>query len=259
MMKRLLLAGALLSFLSLAPPASADGVYPPPAPPPPVVALAEFRWTGCYGGLHLGGAWASRDLTDPVQLVQDQISGAPVTTSVTTLTTNPSGWLIGGQIGCDYQFASHWVVGVEAAASATSLKGNSVLALPLGLPGEQEGVTARSDFIPTFTGRLGYAWDTWLFYGKGGYARIGDSYSVVGAFTGTAFNFQGLDLSSGWTVGAGLEKALWGPWSVRLEYDYFDFGLKNVAMTDSNLGLTGTVAVKQSVQTVRLGLNFHPW
>ena len=258
MTKRLLLAGAALSLVSLTQPASADGVYPPPAPPPPV-ALAEFRWTGCYGGLHLGGAWASRDLTDPVQLVQDQISGAPVTTSVTTVTTNPSGWLVGGQIGCDYQFASHWVVGVEAAASATSLKGNSVLALPLGNPGEQEGVTARSDFIPTFTGRLGYAWDTWLFYAKGGYARIGDSYSVVGTFTGTAFNFQGLDFSSGWTVGAGLEKALWGPWSVRLEYDYFDFGLKNVAMTDSNLGLTGTVAVKQSMQTVRLGLNFHPW
>ena len=65
--------------------------------------------------------------------------------------------------------------------------------------------------------------------------------------------------SAGWTVGAGLEKALWGPWSVRLEYDYFEFGQKNVAMTDSNLGLTGTVAVKQNLQTIRIGLNFHPW
>ena len=137
--------------------------------------------------------------------------------------------------------------------------GFSNLVLPLGNPGEREGVTARADFIPTFTGRLGYAWDTWLLYAKGGYARIGDSYTVAGTFTGTPFNFQGLDLSSGWTVGAGLEKALWGPWSVRLEYDYFEFGQKNVAMTDSTLGLTGAVAVKQSLQTVRIGLNFHPW
>jgi outer membrane immunogenic protein len=256
MRTRLLLASAALTLIGLSEPALSDGAF---VPPPPVVVAETFRWTGCYGGLHVGGAWASRDLTDPVQLVQDQISGAPVTTGVTTVTTDPSGWLLGGQIGCDYQFASHWVVGVEAAASATTLKGGSALALPLGNPGEREGVTARADFIPTFTGRLGYAWDTWLLYAKAGYARIGDSYSVVGTFSGTAFNFQGLDLSSGWTVGAGLEKALWGPWSVRLEYDYFDIGQKNVAMTDSTLGLTGTVAVKQSVQTVRIGLNFHPW
>jgi len=246
MRKRLLLASAALSVVGLTQPASADGAY---VPPPPVVVAEPFHWTGCYGGLHVGGAWASRDLTDPVRLVQDQISA----TGDTTVTTDPSGWLLGGQIGCDYQFASHWVVGIEAAASATTLKGGSNLVLPLGNPGEREGVTARADFIPTFTGRLGYAWDTWLLYAKGGYARIGDSYTVAGTFTGTPFNFQGLDLSSG------LEKALWGPWSVRLEYDYFEFGQKNVAMTDSSLGLTGILAVKQNLQTVRIGLNFHPW
>jgi opacity protein-like surface antigen len=259
MTRRWLLAGAALPllgpFLGLAQPAAADGYV---APPPAAIA-APFSWTGCYGGLHLGGAWASRSLTDPVQLVQDQILGAPVTTGVTTVTTDPSGWMLGGQIGCDYQFAAHWVVGLEAAASAVDLKGSSVRPLPLGFPGDREGVTARSDFIPTFTGRLGYAWDTWLLYAKGGYARAGDSYTVAGSFQGTTFNFTGLDLVSGWTVGAGLEKALWGSWSVRLEYDYFDFGQKNVAMTDSNLALTGTVAAKQSLQTVRVGLNFHPW
>jgi opacity protein-like surface antigen len=261
MTRRLLLAGAVLAQVSLCRPVSADGVYAPPVPPPSL-PLAEFRWTGCYGGLHLGGAWASRDLTDPVQLVQDQISGAPVTTGVTTVTTSPSGWLIGGQIGCDYQFASHWVVGAEAAASATSLKGNSVVGLPAGNPGELEGVTARSDFIPTFTGRLGYAWDTWLLYAKGGYARISDSYSLVGTFKTSPFNFQGLDFSSGWTVGAGLEKALWGPWSVRLEYDYYDFGHRSVLMTDSTnfaSPLSGPMDAKQTIQSVRLGLNFHPW
>jgi outer membrane immunogenic protein len=255
MTRRWLLAGAGLLLLGLAQPAAADGYEVPP----PVVVPPAFSWTGCYAGLHVGGAWASRDFTDPVQLVQDQISGAPVTTGVTTVTPDESGWLLGGQIGCDYQFASHWVVGVEAAASAATLKGNTSATLPLGNPGERESVIARSDFIPTFTGRLGYAWDSWLLYAKGGYAHTGDSYGIVGTFTGTAFNFQGLDLRSGWTVGAGIEKALWGPWSLRVEYDYFDFGTKNVLMTDNNLGLSGTVATKQSVQSVRVGLNFHPW
>jgi hypothetical protein len=140
MRKRLPLASAALSLVGLTESALADGAY---VPPPPAVLAEPFRWTGCYGGLHVGGAWASRDLTDPVQLVQDQISGAPVTTGVTTVTTDPSGWLLGGQIGCDYQFASHWVIGIEAAASATTLKGGSNLVLPLGNPGEREGDAAR--------------------------------------------------------------------------------------------------------------------
>lgn len=258
MTERLLLAGATLLAVGLVQPAAADGEYATP-PVAPVVLAEPFRWTGCYGGLHVGGAWASKDFTDPVQLVQDQISGGAVTTGITTVTTDPSGWLLGGQIGCDYQFASRWVVGIEAAASAATLKGSASATLPAGFPGEHESVIARSDFIPTFTGRLGYAWDTWLLYAKGGYARVGDSYSIVGTFTGTSFNFQGLDLRSGWTVGAGVEKALWGPWSVRLEYDYFDFGQKNVLMSDNNLVLSSNVATKQSVQSVRIGLNFHPW
>ena len=80
-----------------------------------------------------------------------------------------------------------------------------MLALPLGNPGEQEGVTARSDFIPSFTGRLGYALDTWLFYAKGGYARIGDSYSVVGTFTGTAFNSSTTNNISVGTAASGAQ------------------------------------------------------
>ncbi len=32
---------------------------------------ARFNWTGCYLGGHLGGGFAKKDITDPVQLVQD--------------------------------------------------------------------------------------------------------------------------------------------------------------------------------------------
>ena len=76
---------------------------------------APFGWTGCYLGAHLGGGWAHKDLTDPVQLVQDSFLGAGSTTGITTANTAPRGVAVGGQIGCDYQFAPTWVVGIEGA------------------------------------------------------------------------------------------------------------------------------------------------
>src|SRR6202165_6122225 len=109
---------------------------------------ARFNWTSFYLGGHLGGGFARKDLTDPVQLVQDSLVGAGSTNGVTTVSPSPSGVLIGGQIGCDYQFASSWVVGIEGAVSGATMKGSTSVGLPLGLPGETAVVTARTDFLP---------------------------------------------------------------------------------------------------------------
>jgi hypothetical protein len=43
---------------------------------------------------------------DPVELVQNSFAGARVTAGVTTAHISPSGVVIGGQFGCDYQFAA---------------------------------------------------------------------------------------------------------------------------------------------------------
>jgi len=257
MNKRLLLAGAALSLLGKLNPAAADGVDG--AAPPPVAFIEPWRWSGCYGGLHLGGAWADIDVRDPVQLVQDQILAAPLTTGVTTTATGPGGFIVGGQIGCDYQFSPNLLLGFEGSVSATTLKGSTNVGLPLGFPGDHADVAARTDMIPTLTARLGYSLDRWLFYARGGAAWASDALSVKGTFQGTPFDFQGLDLRAGWTVGAGVERAIWEHWSVRLEYDYYDLGHESVLMSDSTLGLSAPVDVRQTVQMIRLGLNFHPW
>jgi len=255
-MKATLLMGAALSLLAI--PALGADLEPdmqfkaPPAPLP-------FAWTGCYGGAHVGGGWASKAITDPVQLVQDSFSGAPVTTGVTTVNASPTGFVGGGQIGCDYQFAPTWVVGAEGTASGSTLRGSTSVGLPLGFPSEAASVTGRMDLIPSVTARLGYAVDRWLFYVKGGVAWASDSYSVAGAFTGTPFDFEGLDLRLGWTAGGGVEWAFSDVWSARLEYDYYQFGNGSVLMSDSTNVLSGPVNVKQSVQIVKAGLNFHVW
>jgi outer membrane immunogenic protein len=254
-MKTSLLASVAIAALTLATSArAADLPVKVPGPLP-----AAFTWSGCYAGGHVGGAWAEKDVTDPAQLVQDQFLGAGSTVGVTTVNPGPTGVMVGGQIGCDYQFSRNWVVGFEGAVSGSNMKGNVNVALPLGFPGDQASVTARTDIIPSFTARFGVAADRWLFYVKGGAAWAGDKYSILGTFQGTPFDFEGLDLRSGWTAGGGVEWAIWDDWSVRLEYDYYSFGHGTVAMSDNVNVLTGPVDVKQTVQAVKLGLNFHVW
>src|ERR1700739_2272438 len=103
-----------------------------------------FSWTGCYLGGHLGGGWAQKNITDPVQLVQDGFLGAGSPVGVTSVATAPSGIVIGGQIGCDYQFASTWVIGIEGAASGSTMKGNTSVPLPLANPGDSALMGART-------------------------------------------------------------------------------------------------------------------
>src|ERR1700693_6311422 len=76
----------------------------------------RFSWTSCYLGGHLGGGWGSKAMTDPVFLVEDSLIAPGTTTGITTVTTSPTGAVIGGEIGCDYQFASNVVIGIEGTA-----------------------------------------------------------------------------------------------------------------------------------------------
>ena len=112
-MKATLLAGAFVWLLSV----SAFGadlgvpVIAPLAPPP-------FTWTGCYAGAQAAGGWGQKNLNDSAGIVSP-ISG------FTSANLNISGYLLGGQIGCDYQFASSWVVGIEGSASGGNI-GSSI-------------------------------------------------------------------------------------------------------------------------------------
>jgi outer membrane immunogenic protein len=158
-MKKLLLAGAALTMFSNIVGSALAADMPLLAAPVPV-----FSWTSCFLGAHAGGGWAQKEFTDPIALVQNWILGA-VTTGVTTVGVSPSGFLIGGQIGCDYQFGfSPWVLGAEGAMSGMNLRGNTNFGLPLGGAGDLATITAKTDFLPSVTARLGYALANWLIY-----------------------------------------------------------------------------------------------
>jgi outer membrane immunogenic protein len=219
---------------------------------------ARFTWTGCYLGGHLGGGFAHKDIADPAQLVQDSFLGPGSTTGITTVSPAPKGVVIGGQIGCDYQFAPSWLVGIEGAASGSTMKASRTVGLPLGNP-DTALVQAKTDFLTSVTGRLGYAFDNVLLYAKGGVAMAADRYDVTGSFAGAPFGFVGLENRFGWTAGGGVEWAFSPHWSASVEYDYYRFGHSVIAMSDPTNVFLGNVDVRQNIQVIKVGANFHIW
>ena len=109
------------------------------------------------------------------------------------------------------------------------------------------------------TARVGYAFDNVLLYAKGGVAMAGDRYDVTGSFAGTPFGFEGLEIRLGWIAGGGVEWAFSRHWSANFEYDYYRFGHGSVVMSDPVNGFPGNVDVRQNIQVVKVGLNFHIW
>jgi outer membrane immunogenic protein len=83
------------------------------------------------------------------------------------LPTDFNGWLGGGRIGANYQFAGRWVVGVELDWSAADINTRQ---------DRVDGVDVfRLNSLGTLRARLGYAWDRYLVYATGGLARGGQA------------------------------------------------------------------------------------
>ena len=146
-------------------------------------------------------------------------------------------------------------------------------------------LSTKTDFIGTVTGRLGYAVGSigqGLIYGKGGVAWIVNRHSNTGSVTTvdcatavspfcqtrrnallpttffTAFNWTGKETSVGWTIGAGVEWAMWGNWTIKGEYDYLDFGTKTVTLNDPLLGVgPASVSLRQRISQVKFGINYR--
>jgi outer membrane immunogenic protein len=242
-MKVTLFGAAAVSLLTVSGAFGADLAAPPVAP-----AAPPFTWTSCYAGGNVGGGLGQKDLNDTAGILSPN-------TGFTTANLDISGYMLGGQIGCDYQFASNWVLGIEGAASGGDIGGKTTVTTP-GIAGDTATFKDTTDFLSSVTARAGLAWDRWMLYGKGGVGFVNDRYNVADAFT--TYNFDGVETRLGWTAGVGVEWALWDDWSVKLEYDYYGFGTRNVTFIEESAAFpSGPENIKQTIQTVKLGLNFH--
>jgi len=198
------LAAVMLVSMSAVSEAADVGRGPAYRPPPPALPLI-YNWTGFYVGGHLGVGWADG---------------------------GSSGVLGGGQVGFNYQINPQWVFGVEADIAGTTIKDtvNASFVFPGAIA--TTSATASLDWVSTLAGRVGYAFDRWLVYGKVGsawaHASASISSSVImpgvgGIGVGGTIN----QTVSGLVLGVGTEYALWGNLSGKIEYNVMDFGDNN--------------------------------
>jgi outer membrane immunogenic protein len=127
-----------------------------------------------------------------------------------------SGVVGGGQVGCDYQFAGNWVVGIQGMFDGAGVNESHIV--PFSYSGDTtEYHSAKADWFGTLTARLGYAVspDT-LLYVKGGGAWVHDTFTNADP-SGTfypPFSGQATTTRTGWTIGGGGEYKFSVNWSV---------------------------------------------
>src|SRR5262249_30765443 len=142
------------------------------------------------------------------------------------------------------------------SASRATMPGRAPRAVTIARVRSAWPITAKVKSLASITGRLGYAWGRFLGYLKGGAAGDHDDYWPTTIIRGTAYTPR--ETRSAWTIGAGGEYAFTNVVSAFVEYNYFDFGPRQVAFTPQVVGLEPAfVDVKETKSVVRAGLNFR--
>lgn len=210
---------------------SADLPYKAARPAP--IAAPVWSWNGFYIGAHVGGAWGT---------VESEFSAIPFPIASAAI----NGFLGGGQIGYNLQ-SGIVVFGIEADASWSNLKGTTPCLFVLTCKRE-------ADFLGTVTGRVGLTADRALIYVKGGaaWAHIEHDVSAVGVAVTSADKTVW-----GWTVGTGVEYAITGNWSAKIEYNFMDFGKNTLSFASPIPGGGVDVETTSYVHAVKFGVNYR--
>lgn len=226
-MKKLLVAGAFMALgvFNSAHAADLPGRGEAFAPAPAAVPVQGYNWTGFYAGLNAGYGWGSF-----------RNGAAP-------LLGKPSGAVIGGQAGYNYQM-NNFVIGAEGDLywsgmnSKRSFVGPPVVA-----------TKGSVDWAGSLRARAGFAADRALVYATAGYTFAQFKGSVVDITTPATFTASAI--RHGWTAGAGIEYAFTNQVSAKVEYLYSQYSSSTIfgAPYVTGSGITTSV--------LRAGVNYH--
>jgi outer membrane immunogenic protein len=245
----------------------------------PVYVDPGYDWTGFYIGLNGGYSWGNSSNTFTAG-----------TLAATTASQHMDGWVFGGQAGYNWQFNKSWVFGIEGDIDATGQDGTAILGPNTTVttvvppPGARALPTATTTttttgsleeklpWLATLRGRIGVLpTDRVLLYVTGGLA-VGEVKSTAGVTTttSTALSFGtppgptsvsalagSSSTQAGWTIGAGVEGAIGGNWTAKLEYLYVDLGTVN--NTFAGIAPFAPLATSSHVtdNIVRAGINYR--
>src|SRR5262249_54451845 len=150
-MKRTVAVLGVLAAASVTPAVAADLSRPVYKAPPPVTVPAQvYSWTGFYIGGHAGAGWSGDN---------DQSVAVPGAIAPVTLGGNSdAGFVGGGQLGYNWQFAPNWLVGIEGDVSWADISNSGAATVP----GATVTMSQDLNWLASVRGRLGYTWDTFL-------------------------------------------------------------------------------------------------
>ncbi len=232
-MKSLIYATAIAALLGTPALAADMALKAPPAP------AAVSSWTSCYIGANIGGAWSRNHYVLPEGGNENEGS------------LTAGGFAGGGQAGCDYQFSSNWLIGIQGMFDGTGIRGTDI-----DPNNDGDSYPTTLHWFATVTGRLGVlVTPTMLLYAKGGAAWVNEKidYNSLGVQQAASGNFT----RSGWVGGGGAEWMFAPTWSVWIEYDHLDFGTQNINETELHSPGGFTEAVKQSIDMALVGVTWR--
>jgi high affinity Mn2+ porin len=239
-MKRICIFGSSMSVV-LAPCSLAIAAdLPTSLPIKAAVRVAIYDWTGFYVGGQVGyGGGSFGPGTNPIPG-----QGVFFPHSFTGL--------IGGfQTGYNLQVPNQVVLGVETDVSFASPIDRPKLGLA--------PFNTTLDYAATARGRIGYAFGTILPYVTGGLAW-GQTRVNINADDGSLLSSRLLP-HVGWTAGIGIEMAVGGNWTTKIEYDYIDLARRTYGLGDAMLP---DLKVDPRIHAIKVGLNYKlgdapPW
>lgn len=190
-------------------------------------------WTGVYLGVHGGYGRGNTNWTFPFDEYYNTFPGQG-------FSTDPDGAVFGGHLTLDYQFGS-FVVGVEGSFSGTTVEQDRTGPVAFVYPNDQ--YQTRIDNLAIVAGRLGYAFDNWLLYAKGGYATAQVSLHALSGPPGGGVTAFTKDRHDGWTAGAGVAYMIAPGVVFGIEYDFVELDAERHSTRTVNLLPTEPIRV----------------
>ncbi len=217
-------------------------------------AQVQPRWSGPYAGVNVGRGSIELD-------GNASISGGAGT--ALSHSVDASGLFAGIHAGFNHRIGN-FLIGLEADLQTADFSGSTkVSSGPLTYT-----ASASLDWFATARVRAGYfATNAMLVYVTGGVAFGGMDYDAT-IKTGSGSVHFNEDMRVGYVLGAGVEFALRPNWSLKLEYQYLNFGDHSAAGAVTSIFnnycapptiTTNALAANfdADVHTVRVGLNYH--
>jgi outer membrane immunogenic protein len=249
---RCLPAAFIAAISAIVPGQIASAADMPLKAPPPVAAF--YNWTGFYVGGNLGYSVGHDPSTINI--------GNPFIKQAPSFTLVPAGWLAGGQLGYNWQ-TGNVVVGLEADWQWTGQTDSACLSLCA--PSTENpaiffgtAVEQKLKWFGTARARVGSAANDWLWYLTGG-AAWGRVETSVPFLTTPETRGASFDVTKGgWTLGAGVETALSGRWSGKLEYLYMNLGsVGGIIFVPGIFPVSVPVTSDIRDHIIRVGLNYR--